>query len=224
MIDHRLHCPCCTTQPTTITIKDMEKSPSTPPQQASCLHSTPVHPGSRTTHNSFGLKYHDRDSTFEWLSKEMSCFFIGPMPAQEFLDTFLPPSEPLCGTPLCTFEPKRGMFSDLVGVSLESILCTTFVCFRTLLFPKINPAPGRACCPSRCVTRVSLQKQSKGPPSQQGSTMRCMQSNKWRWRWRWRCTRFRYIEPPPVSIMIRPRNRTKHVSRWSIVTAATPSK
>lgn len=80
---------------------------------------------------------------FKRLSAEMSPFFIGPMPAQEFLDTFLPPSKPCCHEFVCNLEPKPGMFSGLTALSAESALSAKFVCFRTPLFPEINPDSSR---------------------------------------------------------------------------------
>jgi len=146
MIDRRTALPA----PLRHTLQPNTQQPSrtmstTPPQQAPRLpSSTPVHTRSRTT-DVYALKHHDRGSTIKRLSKEMSPFFIGPMPLQQFLDQFLPPSKPSCGTPRsrspdsppCAFE--TGMFSALVTASSESNLCNSFVCSRTLLFPEINP-------------------------------------------------------------------------------------
>lgn len=115
----------------------------TPPNRASPLpsSSTPVRPEGRTL-DEYGseVEYKNRTTMMKNLSEEMSPFFIGPMPPQKFLDTFLPPSKPSCGTPR-TLEP--GLFSPLVGATLETGLCKTFVCFRTLLIPEINPYSSR---------------------------------------------------------------------------------
>jgi hypothetical protein len=114
---------------------------TTPPQAGPPAPppSTPVHLRSRTTNrNSF--KYEDRNSTYRRLSEEMSPYFAGPMPAQEFLDTFFPPSEHLRNaSPESPPAPpfKKGMFTALVDASRELTKYSTFVCFRTLLFPSL---------------------------------------------------------------------------------------
>ena len=122
---------------------------TTPPPQAPPLHSTPVHTRSRTTDQHI-LKYEDRIAAHRRLSNEMSPYFVGPMPPQEFLATFLPPDPPSGSKrskPLCNASPesprpppfKKEMFSALAKASRESEMYQKFVCFRTLLFPEINP-------------------------------------------------------------------------------------
>ncbi len=117
-----------------VTQQSWQQQPSRarcPPPQAPPLHSTPIHTSSRMTDQ----QYEDRGGTLQRLSDEMSPYFVGPMPPQVFLDTFLPPSKPSSNA-----SPfKKGMFSALVKASLESEMYQKFVCFRTLLFPEINP-------------------------------------------------------------------------------------
>jgi len=122
---------------------------TTPPPQAPPLHSTPVHTHSRTTDRHI-LKYENRNAALLRLSNEMAPYFVGPMPPQDFLATFLPPDPPSGSEPSCnaSSEPPRGprpppfkkeMFSTLTKTSRESEMYQKFVCFRTLLFPEINP-------------------------------------------------------------------------------------
>lgn len=78
---------------------------TTPPPQArppAPPPSTPINTRRRTTgQRDFEFKYEDRNTTYRRLSDEMSPYFAGPMPPQEFLDTFFPASEAsevLCNT------------------------------------------------------------------------------------------------------------------------------
>jgi hypothetical protein len=112
--------------------------PQTPPLS---LQSTPVHTGSRTT-DRFGSKYVNRARTLSQLSTEMAPFFVGPMPPEEFLDTFLPHSkQPSCDAPERPPVPpfKKEMFSALLGSSSEGEMYKTFVCFTSFLLLEINP-------------------------------------------------------------------------------------
>src|SRR6266404_1467785 len=105
-----------------------EAPPPTPPLP---LQGTPVHTHSVTT-DCFLPKYENRESTFRWLSNEMSSYFVGPVPPLAFLDAFLPltssrPSVP----PVPTF--KRGMFSGLLGLATEANMYDNFVSSNPLI-------------------------------------------------------------------------------------------
>jgi len=86
-------------------------SATTPHLDCSSLLSpeTPVHHCSSAT-RSYGPDYENRNATFSRLALEMGPFFVGPIPAPAFLDSFMPP--PSAGSP--PFMPK--MFSDLTGL------------------------------------------------------------------------------------------------------------
>ena|SRR5258707_8559831 len=89
---------------------------STPPRDSSSLQlpGTPVHTRSATPGSSeMKTNYENRLMTLSHLTDEMSPFFIGPITAQEFLDSFLPP--PLTGTSVPLFE--IGMFDSLIQAS-----------------------------------------------------------------------------------------------------------
>jgi len=98
---------------------------STPPLQMPPLQSTPVHTRSRTLR--FGRRFSDRDCIYAQLVDEMAPFFVGPMPPQEFLDTFLPLNKLSTSQPCTSF--KEGRFSVLTGSLPENQLYDKFVCF-----------------------------------------------------------------------------------------------
>lgn len=79
---------------------------------------TPVHTRSSTTGclNPKGLP---RDRILETMSNEMAAFFLGPMPPQEFLSTFLPSSQP------SSFQ--AGMFNALANLRGEHSMYNIFV-------------------------------------------------------------------------------------------------
>jgi len=77
------------------------------------------------TTSKFGPKYEARKDVLCHLSDEMSCFIVGPMPPQDFLDKFMGlPKDTLL--PLPTFE--KNMFSSLPGLPLENAMYYEFVC------------------------------------------------------------------------------------------------
>ena len=97
--------------------------PSTPPPSSPLPpQGTPVHTRSTTT-DRFLPKYETREHTFRRLSAEMSPYFVGPVPPQDFLDSFLPVT-----TPCHTVLPfKQGMFSTLSEATSEASMYKTFV-------------------------------------------------------------------------------------------------
>jgi hypothetical protein len=83
-----------------------------PPPDSSSLQppGTPVHTRSTITGGSeTKTKYENRSMTLSRLTDEMSPFFVGPITAQEFLDSFLPP--PPTGSSVPLF--KKGMFNSV---------------------------------------------------------------------------------------------------------------
>jgi hypothetical protein len=100
----------------------------TPPSKPSPLpHSTPIHTHSSTT-GKYNPKYEGRDATSKRIANEMTHFFVGPMPPQDFLNQFLSP-------PLYTSNHvfKMEMFSGLSGITPENAMYNKFVCFRSYL-------------------------------------------------------------------------------------------
>jgi hypothetical protein len=137
----------------------------TPPPGPLLIPETPVHTRTTTT-DRFGLKFENRGSVFERLSQEMAPYFVGPMPPQDFLDSFLPNS------PLNS-SIESGVFTGLTQAASEADMYTTFVrppqpiipllmkliCSSANAFPHISQAwiwsihPARA---TSCPTRSSL--------------------------------------------------------------------
>jgi hypothetical protein len=83
--------------------------PTTPPPNPSLdlPQGTPVHTRSSTS-DKFNHGYESRDDIFSRLADEMEPFFVGPIPARDFLDHFLPPP-PSAPSSLPQFT--RGMFN-----------------------------------------------------------------------------------------------------------------
>jgi hypothetical protein len=118
-------------------------SKTPPPTSPLPLPGTPVHTRSATT-DRFLPKYEDRDATFRRLSKEMSSYFVGPVPPQDFLDAFLPLTSSHHSVP--SFE--KGMFSALVDSASEAEMYSHFVGSDPLA-PALLVNPfflGRYCC------------------------------------------------------------------------------
>jgi hypothetical protein len=115
-------------------------SKTPPPSSPLPLPGTPVHTRSTTT-DQFLPRYENRETTFQRLSTEMSSYFVGPMPPQEFLDTFLPV------TSSCPSVPrfKLGMFSNLSESSFEANMYQSFVSSEPLTSARLvnPPFPGR---------------------------------------------------------------------------------
>ena len=91
-----------------------------PPNSSSTPTSfgTPVHTQSLTT-GYLGTKHLTQDQSFGVMSEEMAPFFLGPMPPQDFLSTFLPSSQ------LSSFQ--LGMFKPPAQPSNEIMKYHTFV-------------------------------------------------------------------------------------------------
>ncbi len=81
---------------------------------------TPVHTRSSTT-GYLGSKYLSRDQIFRVMSQEMAPFFLGPMPPQEFLSTFLSSTQPRASS------FKADMFDTLADVRSETAMYQAFV-------------------------------------------------------------------------------------------------
>ena len=95
-----------------------------PPTSSVPLSGTPVHTCSATT-DRFLPKYEDREATFRRLSIEMSPFFVGPMPPQDFLDFFLPSTSCSPSEAVTNFHP--GIFGALVQSTSEAEMYGNFV-------------------------------------------------------------------------------------------------
>ena len=111
----------------------------TPPPSSPPLLSTPVCSTTVTT-GKYCIKFEKRHNVFCWLSVEMMPFFIGPMPLQMFLDTFLPlpkGTPPKCELPECKLQClpsfKEGMFTSMMGLSQKNGMYDIFVRFRSHL-------------------------------------------------------------------------------------------
>ncbi|KAH9159380.1 hypothetical protein EDB89DRAFT_1916283 [Lactarius sanguifluus] len=93
----------------------------TPPNSnTSIAYGTPVHTRSSTT-GYLSASYLSRDQIFRIMSREMAPFFLGPMPPQEFISTFLPGSQP------SGFKFEHGMFDPLVELRSETLMYRTFI-------------------------------------------------------------------------------------------------
>ena len=94
----------------------------TPPPRPLSTPDTPIHKLSTTT-DRFNPKFQNRDMVFHQLARDMTSFFIGPIPPGHFLESFLPLDPLVCST--STFEP--GILSALEGAKDEKHLQTMFV-------------------------------------------------------------------------------------------------
>ena len=105
----------------------MDTAPTTPPKNSSLLpKSTPIHTLSNTT-STYSQNHETRDEYHTRLSNEMAPYFIGPMPAEEFLDQFMPrPSGPLD-----SFDKK--MFGDMSKSTREEHMRGALVRFKSYL-------------------------------------------------------------------------------------------
>ena len=68
-------------------MSEIETPPSTPSLLPN-IQCTPIHTRASTTAK-YNPKYEERSTVFLWLSKEMAPFFVGPMPASDFLHDFM---------------------------------------------------------------------------------------------------------------------------------------
>jgi hypothetical protein len=91
-------------------------STTPPPSSSLPLPGTPFKHHSGTT-DRFGPKYEARTTTVERLSYDMSFYFVGPVPPQFFLDSFLPLTS-LPPPANVIFRP--GMFAGLAASTKES--------------------------------------------------------------------------------------------------------
>ncbi|KAH9025840.1 hypothetical protein EDB85DRAFT_2149458 [Lactarius pseudohatsudake] len=103
---------------------------------------TPVHTRSSTT-GFLNTKYLMRDEIYNAMSHEMSPFFLGPMPPQLFLSTFLPSSK------APSFKFKVGMFDALASLRTEALMYKVFIdivqpYLKTLYIRDTSRSPDRA--------------------------------------------------------------------------------
>ncbi len=68
-----------------------------------------------------GSKYLSQDQIFHVMSQEMAPFFLGPMPPQEFLSTFLSSTQPQA----LSFEAN--MFDTLADIQSKTAMYKAFV-------------------------------------------------------------------------------------------------
>jgi hypothetical protein len=95
--------------------------PVTPPQNVSIPTSTPI--SNKTSGNhSYASETHDRESANYRLAQETSGLFLGAMPPNQFLDTFLP-------IPLNAqqYPESVGNFENVLDTSKEVNMYTPFV-------------------------------------------------------------------------------------------------
>jgi hypothetical protein len=92
----------------------------TPPNSSNARvpFGTPVHTRSSTT-GYLGIKHLTRNQIYDVMSEEMAPFFLGPMPPEEFLSTFLPSLQP------SSFQAH--MFDTLASPSSEASKYAIFV-------------------------------------------------------------------------------------------------
>jgi hypothetical protein len=124
----------------------MPPSPSTPPSTTTLLPASTPFRTCNATSNSFDPKYEGRETLYGHLSNEMSPYFVGPMPPQEFLDSFLPLSTPdTSAESVPTF--KVGMFSSLTKLTSEADMYDRFVSSNLCVPPCPSNSPlDRQCC------------------------------------------------------------------------------
>jgi len=96
----------------------------TPPSSSTgpVCFGTPVHTRTSTT-RFFDTKHLSRDGIVRVMSLEMAPFFLGPMPPQDFLSTFLPSLQP------SSFQ--AGMFDTLTNHRTETLMYKAFVSILT---------------------------------------------------------------------------------------------
>jgi hypothetical protein len=116
--------------PSVFYLQSTPNRPVTPPPNASIPTSTPI--SNKTSGNhSFTSEAHDRDSANYRPAQETSGSFLGAMPPQQFLETFLPISR---HTPQC--PNWKGAFTSVSSAKKEVDMYTPFasrvLCFCTL--------------------------------------------------------------------------------------------
>ena len=105
----------------------MDTAPTTPPKNSFLLpQSTPIHTLSNTT-STYSQKHEIQDEYHTTLLNEMAPYFIGPMPAEDFLGRFMPrPSGPPG-----SFEKE--MFGDMSKRTAERDMQRVLVRFKSYL-------------------------------------------------------------------------------------------
>ena len=105
----------------------MDTAPTMPPKNLSLLpQSTLIHTLSNTT-STYSQKHKIQDKYHTRLSNEMAPYFIGLMPAEDFLGRFMPrPSGPPG-----SFEKE--MFGDMSKRTVECDMQQVLVCFKSYL-------------------------------------------------------------------------------------------
>lgn len=114
---------------------------STPPQYGlTGIPATPIKTGSSTT-GRYVPKYENRDDILSRLAVEMGPYFVGPIPVQGFLDSFLPLSDADKDRFKFKFKFKGGMFNTLIRQldETENRLYDTFVSSPTVPVLRSNP-------------------------------------------------------------------------------------
>src|SRR5258708_26737876 len=89
-------------------------TPPPPDTSSLLLPGTPIHTRSVTT-GGVNAKHETRSMALSRLANEMGPFFVGPMPAQDFLDCFLPHPHPSVGSSVPSFT--QGMFREFIQLS-----------------------------------------------------------------------------------------------------------
>lgn len=99
-------------------------TPPVSPMKPIHLNTTPIKTGSRTLHR-FGDRYTPAQDHYLELGREMSPYFLGPMPAEAFLSTFFPPSKLLSTERMPSFT--KNMFINVVDGENEKAMYGSFV-------------------------------------------------------------------------------------------------
>ncbi|KAH9164639.1 hypothetical protein EDB89DRAFT_1912027 [Lactarius sanguifluus] len=112
---------------------------------------TPVHTRSSTT-GFLNTKYLTRDDIYNAMSLEMSPFFLGPMPPQLFLSTFLLSSKALSS------EFKAGMFDALANLWTEVLMYKVFTGLPPTFYDQVHKTDLRA---NSTVSNIWIEFKSK---------------------------------------------------------------
>ena len=113
---------------------------TTPPPSSLAPPGTPFRTDSKMT-DQFAPKYEDRLTTLRRLAYDMSPYFVGPVPPQNFLDDLLPLAS--LPPPVNDSTFKKDMFSVLKASSCEAVmyrnLVTNFIPDCELPFMGLTP-------------------------------------------------------------------------------------
>ena len=125
----------------------MSPSPSTPPSTTAPLPgSTPFRTWNATS-SAFDPKYEGRETLYGRLSNEMNPYFVGPMPPQEFLGSFLPPYTLDASVESGVPNFKAGMFSALTKSTSEAEMYERLVSSNLCMPPCPSNSPlDQQCC------------------------------------------------------------------------------